>query len=96
MIKSFDDTVAETIWSRRLVKSVAPEVQKACYRKLQMINAAADINDLRVPPGNRLKALQGRWKTYYQIRINDQYRLRFQWKHGHAEKVAFGDWHDER
>lgn len=87
-IKLFwEDPVAHP--SRR----VPPEVRKALYRKLQMIDAAADISDLRVPPGNRLERLQGNMKGRYSIRVNDQWRVCFTWRNGEAIGVEFCDYH---
>lgn len=74
-------------------RRVPPEVRKALYRKLQMIDAAADISDLRVPPGNRLERLQGNMKGRYSIRVNDQWRVCFTWRNGEAIGVEFCDYH---
>lgn len=74
-------------------RRVPPEVRKALYRKLQMIDAAADISDLRVPPGNRLERLQGNMKGRYSIRVNGQWRVCFTWRNGEAIGVEFCDYH---
>ena len=83
----WEDPVAHP--SRR----VPPEARKALYRKLQMIDATADINDLRMPPGNRLERLQGNMKGRYSIRVNDQWRVCFTWRNGEAIGVEFCDYH---
>lgn len=62
-------------------------------RKLDMLNAASNINDLRVPPGNRLEALRGELRGYHSIRINDQWRVVFRWEDGHAYEVRIADYH---
>ena len=72
--------------------------RRACHwqlatRKLDMLNAAHDIRDLKVPPGNRLEALRGTWKGYHNIRINDQYRIAFLWTEDNAKDVLITDYH---
>jgi proteic killer suppression protein len=62
-------------------------------RKLDVLNAAADLIDLREPPGNRLKALRGDWKGYHSIRVNDQWRIVFRWKDSSAWDVELTDYH---
>lgn len=62
-------------------------------RKLRYLDNAADLNDLRVPPGNRLEKLSGKRKGQYSIRINDQYRICFDWKSGNAYRVEIVDYH---
>ena len=72
--------------------------RRACHwqlatRKLDMLNAAHDIRDLKVPPGNRLEALRGTWKGYHNIRINDQYRIAFLWTEDNARDVLITYYH---
>lgn len=62
-------------------------------RKLQYLNAAQKLSDLRLPPGNRLEALKGDWKSHYPIRINDQWRIVFKWVGGDAANVQITDYH---
>ena len=62
-------------------------------RKLDMLNSARSINDLRSPPGNRLEALRGEWRGFHSIRVNDQWRLVFRWAEGHAHQVHLIDYH---
>ncbi len=62
-------------------------------RKLRMINNSIDINDLRIPPSNRLEKLRGNLKDFHSIRINDQWRIIFKWETGHAQEVEIADYH---
>lgn len=75
------------------LKGVPSVVLSPLYRKLQMLDAASDLRDLRVPPGNRLEALKGNRKGRYSIRVNDQWRLCFVWRDGEAREVEFCDYH---
>ncbi|MCF8296070.1 MAG: type II toxin-antitoxin system RelE/ParE family toxin [Saprospiraceae bacterium] len=69
------------------------EIQKIGRRKLRMLNNSQNINDLRVPPSNRLEKLGGDLKEFYSIRINDQWRIIFKWKSGQAQEVKIIDYH---
>jgi proteic killer suppression protein len=69
------------------------ELRRSARRKLLYLHDAAVLSDLRVPPGNRLEALKGDWKGYHSIRINDQWRVVFQWKSGQALDVQILDYH---
>ncbi len=69
------------------------DVQRAALRKLRMLNRAEDLNDLRVPPGNRLEALKGKKKELYSIRINDQWRICFIWQDKDTFDVEITDYH---
>ena len=62
-------------------------------RKLDMINAARILTELRSPPGNRLEALRGGWRGFHSIRVNDQWRICFRWRDGNAENVEIVDYH---
>jgi len=77
----------------KAARRIPESVWKAAVRKLDMLNAASDLQDLRAPPGNRLERLKGKWSGYYAIRINDQYRIVFQWIGGNAEHVMITDYH---
>lgn len=68
-------------------------MQNVCRRKLRMIDNAHQLNDLKIPPGNRLEALKGKLKGYYSIRINDQWRLIFKWLQGDAYELEIVDYH---
>jgi proteic killer suppression protein len=96
MIVSFgDDTTADLfhgVESAR-VRRLPVEVRKVGPRKLDLVNAAAKLDDLKAPPGNRLEALKGDWAGYYSIRINDQWRVVFKWKDSGAHEVMVMDYH---
>ena len=68
-------------------------MQRSAFKKLDMLDWAASLDDLNVPPGNRLEALKGNWKGQYSIRINDQWRICFVWKDGDAYEVEITDYH---
>jgi toxin HigB-1 len=74
-------------------RAIPPDVRKTLYRKLQMLDAAYALIDLRTPPGNRLEALKGDRAGQYSIRVNDQFRLCFSWENGEAVGVEFCDYH---
>lgn len=93
MIKSFRDRDAEHVFHRRRVRGLGTDVQKAGLRKLRMLDAATSINDLRVPPGNRLERLGGGRAGQYSIRINRQWRICFRWHAGDAYDVEIVDYH---
>lgn len=83
VIQSFADSVTEKVWNRDKVKRFAPDRQRAANRKLRQLNAAERLDDLRIPPGNRLQKLGGDRAGQHSIRVNDQYRICFTWsKHG--------------
>jgi proteic killer suppression protein len=69
------------------------EIQNVARRKLQYLQAAENLQDLFAPPGNRLEALKGKWKGFCSIRINDQWRICFQWTESAAHNVAIKDYH---
>ena len=87
MIRSFRGKDTEALWQRRYVKKISPELSRAVYSKLALINAAESINDLRVPPGNRLEKLAGARAGHCSIRINDQWRICFTWSASGAANV---------
>lgn len=93
MIKSFRNTAAESAWARRFVKGVPNDIMKVAYRKLMQIHNARSLDDLRAPPGNRLDALTGDRKGQHSIRINDQWRVCFRWRDGHAHDVEIVDYY---
>src|SRR5574344_2179040 len=88
MIKSFADAEAELIFNGIRSKKLPVEIQNVARRKLRMIDNAEILDDLRIPPGNRLELLQGNLKGYSSIRINDQWRIKFKWSEGGAYKLA--------
>jgi len=93
MILSFGDKETESIWNGERIKNLPLEIQQVGRRKLRMLNNSQNINDLRVPPSNRLEKLGGNLKDFYSIRINDQWRIIFQWKEGQSEQVKIVDYH---
>jgi len=93
MINSFKDKETENIWNGLVSKKLPFEIQRTARRKLRMINNSQNINDLRIPPANRLEKLQGELKDRYSIRINDQWRVVFSWLNNNAFEVEIVDYH---
>lgn len=93
MIKTFGDKQTAKIWSGNLVKKLPNEIQHVALRKLRMINNAQEIIDLRIPPANKLEKLKGIKVDDYSIRINDQWRVIFQWINNDAYEVQIIDYH---
>lgn len=93
MIVSFGSEDTEKIWMGEKVKGLPGEIQETARRKLRMINNSLNINDLRIPPANRLEKLSGKNKGFYSIRINDQWRIVFNWSGGNASEVEIMDYH---
>lgn len=93
MIKSFGSKETEKVWNGIRSKKLPLECQKIGRRKLRMINSSIDINDLRVPPANRLEKLSGKLSEFHSIRINKQWRIIFKWNNGNAHKVEIIDYH---
>jgi proteic killer suppression protein len=93
MIKGFKDKEAERLFNREPSRKLAPEIQRVAFRKLRMLNRARTLEDLRVPPGNRLEALKGGRQGQYSLRINDQWRICFTWLEGDAYGVEIVDYH---
>lgn len=93
MIRTFRDRITESVSQGRLPKGFPADLLKVARRKLAMLEAATDISDLRSPPGNRLEALKGDRAGQHSIRINDQFRVCFVWKDGHAFDVEITDYH---
>jgi proteic killer suppression protein len=93
MIRSFADKNTERLFSRERVKKFSGQLQRAALRKLAILDAAESLEDLRVPPGNRLEKLEGDREGQCSIRINDQWRLCFRWHEGDAHDVAITDYH---
>ena len=96
MIVSFGDKATEALYHGRSPKSVrkfSHDVRRVAVRKLDMINAARALHDLRSPPGNRLEALKGDWLGFFSVRINDQWRIVFKWERNDAHEVRIVDYH---
>lgn len=93
MIRSFADRETERVWSGERSRRLPPDIQDTALRKLRLINAAQRLEDLRVPPGNRLEALSGNRRGQHSIRINGQWRICFRWQDGGADDVEICDYH---
>ena len=93
MIRSFADRETEKVFNRRFSRKLPPDVQRMAGRKLEILNVANVLDDLRVPPGNRLEKLGGDRRGQYSIRINDQWRICFVWRSGDAFDVEITDYH---
>jgi toxin HigB-1 len=93
MIRSFFDKRTQGIWEGEAVKSLPRDIQEVARRKLRMINNTQNINELRIPPGNRLEMLKGKRQGQYSIRINDQWRVCFYWSDRDALEVEIVDYH---
>ena len=93
MILSLGNKETEKIWAGQRVKGIPLSVQDIGRRKLRILNNAQDLADLRIPPANRLEKLSGKLKQFYSIRINDQWRIIFQWNSGNATAVEIIDYH---
>ena len=93
MIVSFGSKETEKIWNGIRINKLPNEIQEVGRRKLRMLNNAQNLNDLKIPPSNRLDKLGGNPKEYYSIRINDQWRIIFKWKENNASEVTIIDYH---
>lgn len=96
MIRTFANRMTQRLFYDERVKELPPGILRSAKRKLFMIHAATRIDDLRVPPGNRLEKLYGTRSGQYSIRINDQWRVCFQFDAGQADAVEIVDYHGER
>ncbi|MXN63276.1 type II toxin-antitoxin system RelE/ParE family toxin [Rhizobiales bacterium] len=94
MIQSFADPETKLIWLGRRSRKLPPDIQSVALRKLRLLNQARVLQDMRVPPGNRLEALKGGRKGQHSIRINDQWRICFEWQDGGPSNVEIVDYHD--
>lgn len=93
MTQNFRDRATKDVFDRIYVKGFSPDLQRAAYRKLLLLDAAESLDDLKVPPGNRLEKLSGDREGQYSIRINEQWRVCFVWRQGNAHDVEIGDYH---
>ena len=93
MIKSFRDNETERVFSRHFSRRLPTSLHRTAWRKLALLDAAEQLDDLRVPPGNRLEKLSGDREGQYSIRINDQWRVCFRWREGDAYDVEIADYH---
>lgn len=96
MIASFGDRATEALFHRRggkAIKRLPANLRSVAIRKLDMLNAASELGDLRAPPGNRLEALKGELKGKHSIRVNEQWRVVFRWEGGDVHEVSILDYH---
>jgi toxin HigB-1 len=93
MIRSFFDKETERIFYRTRSRKLPNDIQQIAYRKLRMLNNASNIQDLRIPPANRLEKLEKDRIGQYSIRINKQWRICFTWQNGDAYNVEITDYH---
>ena len=96
MIVDFGDRTTEDVFhgeNTQAARRIPSVIWKVSCRKLDMLNAAHELRDLAVPPGNRLEVLRGRLAGFHGIRINDQFRIMFKWQDGNAHEVQIVDYH---
>lgn len=93
MIRSFADKETERIWEGLRSRRLPSDIQDIALRKLQLLAAANDVTDLRVPPGNSLEVLKLDRKGQWSIRVNSKWRICFKWRDGHAENVEICGYH---
>lgn len=93
MILSFADKQTEHIWHGEVSRRLPISIQSIARRKLRMINNAKRLDDLRIPPANRLEALKGNMKGQHSIRVNDQWRICFRWGDAGVTDVQIVDYH---
>ena len=96
MIASFRDKATEALFhgeGGKAIRRIPPGIRAVAVRKLDQLNAAVAIGDLRAPPGNRLETLRGEPAGKHSIRVNDQWRIVFRWEAGDAHEVAIVDYH---
>ena len=93
MIKSFASKETAAVFTGLAVRRWPLELQQTARRKLMQIDSASQLDELRIPPGNRLEALKGNRKGEWSIRINDQWRICFRWENGEAMDVVIVDYH---
>ena len=93
MIKSFADKRTAAIFAGYVVRGLPAQIQKRARAKILAVDAASQLDDLRIPPGNRLEALRGDRKGQHSVRVNDQWRICFSWQNGEAWGVEIDDYH---
>ena len=93
MIHSYSCKETERLFDREFSRKIPSAIHRVAIRKLWMLDAAVELNTLRVPPGNRLEALSGKRLGQHSIRINDQWRICFIWRDGNAHNVEIVDYH---
>jgi proteic killer suppression protein len=95
MIRSFADAETVLVWEGRQSRKLPADIQATALRKLMMMNRSQSLNDLRVPPANRLEQLKGKRAGQWSIRINRRWRICFEWSDGDVSNVEIVDYHDE-
>ena len=93
MIESFKCKETQKIFNRHFSRKLPNSIQGIAFRKLRMLNRSSTLQDLRIPPANKLEALSGKRKGQYSIRINDQWRICFKWENGNAYGAEIVDYH---
>ena len=93
MIESFRNKETKQLFERKLVRKLPNTIQRSAYRKLLILDAAESLEDLKVPPANRLEKLSGDRQGQHSIRINQQWRICFEWNQGNAYEVEIVDYH---
>lgn len=93
MIRSFADSETEKVWGGWRSRKLPPHIQETARRKLRFLNRTTNLYDLRIPSGNRFEQLKGFTPSRYSLRINDQWRITFNWSDGGAENVRIEDYH---
>jgi proteic killer suppression protein len=93
VIRSFADKETERVWHGDISRRLPNQIQGIARRKLRMLNAAQRLDDLRIPPANRLEAMRGKRAGQHSIRINDQWRICFVWHEGQCDEVEIVDYH---
>ena len=93
MIRSFGDKETEKIFNRELSRRLPTDIQRIARRKLEILDASESLNDLRNPPSNRLEKLAGKRSHQYSIRVNDRWRICFEWRDDNAYEVEIVDYH---
>jgi proteic killer suppression protein len=93
VIKNFKDNETQKIYQRERSRKLPSDILQVALRKLRMLNNAINLNDLRIPPANRLEKLSGDREGQYSIRINDQWRICFEWRDSDAFNVEIADYH---
>jgi toxin HigB-1 len=93
MIKTFRDKETEKVFNRQISSKLPQDIQRVARKKLVILDAAVELNDLRTPPGNRLEALKGNRKDQHSVRINAQWRICFKWRDGDAYDAEITDYY---
>ena len=93
MIRTFKSKETEKIWSGEFSKKLPSDIQKIMRRKLRMLNNSTELSDLQIPPSNNLESLKGDRKGQHSIKVNDQWRICFEWKDGDCYNVEIVDYH---